>query len=363
MYKSFTIRNFRGFHKFNIADFERINLIAGPNNVGKTAFLEALFLHTGAYNISLVLTIEGMRGIPSMKIEFSPRTESPWDSFFFKFDASKSIELEAVDTEIGYRGMRLRLVTERSELGKVSRLVRVPSDDERAAQSGIEPIRVFALDYFENKSKKNGRTYYMISGPRGVIAEPLPPAAPVLSVYDGARTRIAPQEDAERFGMLESQGKHEIVLRALQIIEPRLSRLTVIVAGGIPMLHGDIGLGRLVPLPLMGGGMNRLASLVVEIGFAPKGVVLIDEVENGLHHSVLPNVWRSIAEAARTFDTQVFATTHSFECIAAAQKAFSEDSEYDFRLYRFERAAEEVRVVSYEKETLAAAIETGLEVR
>jgi AAA15 family ATPase/GTPase len=113
----------------------------------------------------------------------------------------------------------------------------------------------------------------------------------------------------------------------------------------------------------MGEGMARLASLVMYIGNAPDGVVLVDEIENGLHHSILSKVWGAIGEAARHFRAQVFATTHSLECIVAAHKAFSESEHYDFRLHRLERANETIRAVTYDQETLEAAIEIDLEVR
>ena len=53
MYKSFKIKNFRCFKELAITSFKRVNLIAGLNNVGKTALLEALFLHCGATNPEL----------------------------------------------------------------------------------------------------------------------------------------------------------------------------------------------------------------------------------------------------------------------------------------------------------------------
>jgi len=115
----------------------------------------------------------------------------------------------------------------------------------------------------------------------------------------------------------------------------------------------------------MGEGMTRLFSLVVGIGNAPDGVVLVDEVENGLHHSVLPKVWRAIAEAARQFEVQVFATTHSLECIEAAHRAFDEDLgfECDFRLHRLERVNGDIVAKTYDRDALRAALEMGLEVR
>ncbi len=51
MYKSFELRNFRCFRQLKVDNLERINLIAGMSNIGKTAFLEAVFIHCGAYSL------------------------------------------------------------------------------------------------------------------------------------------------------------------------------------------------------------------------------------------------------------------------------------------------------------------------
>lgn len=44
MYKYFKINNFRCFEKLELPELERVNLIVGKNNVGKTALLEAIFV-------------------------------------------------------------------------------------------------------------------------------------------------------------------------------------------------------------------------------------------------------------------------------------------------------------------------------
>ena len=110
----------------------------------------------------------------------------------------------------------------------------------------------------------------------------------------------------------------------------------------------------------MGEGMSRLARLVLGISAAPNGVVLIDEVENGIHHSELPKVWRVIDTAARQLSTQIFATTHSLECVRAAHESLAED---DFRLHRLEANDDGNRCVTYDPETIAAALEFNLEIR
>lgn len=361
MYHSFTVRNFRCFHELAVTDLERVNLIAGLNNVGKTALLEALFLHCGAYNPQLALRLNAFRGIEEVKVEFTRWAETPWDSLFTDFDTSKHVELISDNEATGHRLLQLKVVREPEELRKIGRSIQHRSDRAEAAPLSLEAAQVLQLEYEEEG--RQGK-YYMILDPKGPPrTEPIPPPPPFPAIFLAARGRTSLAEDAQRFGKLEIVRRHGVVLKAMQVIEPQLRQLTVVVTSSGPMIHGEIGSARLIPLPLMGEGMARLASLVLAIGNAPNGVVLVDEIENGLHHSVLAKVWRAIGEVAREFNTQIFATTHSLECIKAAHGAFSEGERYDFRLYRLERVDKTIRVVTYDQETLEAAIEIGLEVR
>jgi len=361
MYRSFKISNFRCFRETTLDNLERVNLIAGKNNVGKTALLEALFLHCGAYNPGLTVALDVTRGIEQAKAELQRWAETPWDSLFSEFDTSKIVQLVGEDEGAGRRTLRLKVVRQPEELACIVHSIQPSPDKSEGIPSlSSEMAQVLELECIEGEQS---RKYYMILDQKGVRFEPIPPRPPFPTVFLGSRGRISPAENAERFGQLQVRKQHDILLRALQVIEPRLESLSVVVTRGVPMIHGDIGLGRLVPLPLMGGGMERLASLVLVIGTIPNGVVLVDEVESGLHYSILPKVWRAIGEVARQFNTQVFATTHSLECIVAAHRAFSESERYDFRLHRLDRDKESISAVTYDQETLEAAIETGLEVR
>ncbi|MEW6716044.1 MAG: AAA family ATPase [Chloroflexota bacterium] len=360
MYQSFKVSKFRCFRELTLADLGRVNLVAGVNNVGKTALLEALFLHCGAHNPALTLNVNAFRGIESIKLEFGRWGETPWDSLFSEFDTSKIVELAGENEQTGHRTLRLRVIRQPQELVKIGQSIQHSPDEPEGVPLSSEIAQVLELECTEGEQR---RRYYMVHDQKGVRVEPIPPPPPFPAFFLAARMRIPLAEDAERFGKLEIIGRQDALLKALQVIEPRLRRLAVVVAGGAPMMHGDIGLGRLLPLPVMGEGMARLASLVLAIGNASKGVVLVDEIENGLHHSILPKVWRAIGEVARQFNTQVFTTTHSLECIVAAHRAFSESERYDFRLHRLERVNETIHAVTYDQETLEAAIETGLEVR
>ena len=192
---------------------------------------------------------------------------------------------------------------------------------------------------------------------------PIPPPPPFPTNYLFPRARVPLIEEAHRFGKLETKKQLNILTETLKIVDPRIDSLSLIVIGETPLIHADIGMDRFIPLAFMGDGMSRLASIVLAIVNSPNGVVLIDEIENGLHHSILHKVWQAIGKVARMFNTQVFATTHSMECVVAAHEAFVKSGPYDFSLHRLERINETIHDVTYDKETLGAAIEMGFEVR
>jgi hypothetical protein len=360
MYRSFKVSNFRCLAELSLTGLERFNLIAGVNNVGKTALLEAMFLHCGAYNPELILKVNAFRGVERIKLEFGRGLETPWDSLFNNHNISRAIELEGENKGTVNRSLRLKMVRRPDELAKVGQFILHGQDKPESGAISSEAVQVLELEY---KAGKQSGKYHMILGPKGLQTEPIPPPPPFPGFFLTARGRIPLAEDAERFGKLEISGQQNVLLKALKVVEPRLLRLAVVVTGGAPMMHGDIQMDRLLPLSFMGEGMVRLASLVLAIGNAQKGVVLVDEIENGFHHSILPKVWQVVAEAARQFDTQVFATTHSLECIVAAHRSFAESENYDFSLHRLEQRKETIHAITYDQETLAAAIETGLEVR
>ncbi len=90
---------------------------------------------------------------------------------------------------------------------------------------------------------------------------------------------------------------------------------------------------------------------------------LIDEIENGIHYSVLPDVWRLIFETAERLNVQVFATSHSWDCIEAFQKAAQENTETEGVLVRLDRDGEWIRAVDLGERELGIAVNGHIEVR
>ena len=359
MFRSIHIRNFRCFQDFSLGSLERINLIAGKNNVGKTGMLEAIFLHLGPGSPELAVRVNLLRGIepPDLNIE------NACGSLFHNFDLDHPIRILSRADDETVREIELSLIESPSKRvildnGKSH----VPfSTESSVSGNGAKELRIQYHDTLGQSStttahlvEENKKTSMTIERDKLVESPP--------GVFNTTESGFS-AKDVERFSKLEELGQESSVVEILRSLEPRLRRLTVLAKGTSPTVYGDIGASRLIPLPLLGEGMTRVFALVLAISVSPNGVVLKDEFENGLHYSVLRLVWKAIAEAARHWDTQIFATTHSFECIRAAHDAMEEAGVYDFRLHRLDRIDGEIRAVSYDREMLTTALVTDLEVR
>jgi AAA15 family ATPase/GTPase len=356
MYRSFRIKNFRCFKDLSIDNLECVNLIAGANNVGKTALLEAIIIHAGATRIELTIRLNGFRGREQFKVYEENASENVWVPLFYQYDDQKVIEIKAKDSNDNMRKLRLKFIQPNSAT--------IQQDQSSFERQGFilteSTSREFELEQVSCGVRK---VFRATIGPNGIELSPPPDPLPFPCHFFGARTKPNVLQEAEHYGHLEVENQENTILDFLKIIEPRLKRLAMIIAGGSPTLHGDIGLGRLIPLAFMGDGMRRLASLAISVANASGGVVLIDEIENGLHYSILTEIWLGIAELARQFDVQIFATTHSYECLTAAHRAFQKSKKYDFRLHRLDRIKDSIKAATFDGEMLEAALRAKWEVR
>lgn len=355
MYREITIHHYRGLSNLRLQRLDRFNLIAGGNNIGKTSVLEAVLFLSAPSNPAIVLDIEGIRGITSSVL--AP-DEPDWMHLHPDFDVERAIEVGADDD-----GIDRHLVAMTKPSQTVYRPVALAesgleTEDEIESEFGTFDLR------FQYRVNQRSAQFELETSDRGSyrysMDDLFEDQRPHL--FLSARHRGGRNEDVQRFSRLREQGQDGLAIRALRLIEPRLVDIEVLQKNRRPGLYGDLGGQRLQPLAVMGEGMTRLASIVLAIASAAGGVVLLDEIENGLYHQILPDVWAVIREAAVQYDVQIFATTHSLEAIHAAYAAFQDD--YHLSLYRLERNDEgAIEVVQYGQESLSAAIEFGFEVR
>lgn len=349
MFRSLNICNFRRFNELRIDQLSNINLFAGRNNSGKTSLLEAVFLLAGAGNARVAMDPYVLR---SWQPGDGAQANWPfWKQFFADLDTRRSIRIEGEHTVHGRLG--LGITSGRQPVAEIP-LART----DRVAETSINGERSLTFEYSgPSGAEVNSR---IIVNDEAARVEQGNITVPFSSIILLPRIKRSIQDDAMRLGQLRQRKQGDLVLRALQTVEPKLQSIEDNSSSGTPMIWGDIGLSELIPLSVMGEGMTQIARMVLAIATTSDGIVLIDEVEIGIHHSALVNMWRVVDEAAKQFRVQIFATTHSFECVTAAHKSLSAER---FRLHRLEVSDEESRCITYEPESIDSAVRHDLEVR
>ncbi len=346
MYEHITIHRFRLFRDVHVDGLRRLNLLTGANNSGKTALLEALLLVSGGANGELPLRLNRIRGLAASGT-VRQVANALFGPLFPNLDTADPVVIEARHSELGRVKVSLSL--------RDSVTTRLPLEPPQHAEEDLQHVSLNLS--FERDSAPQQEVEVKCT-PNGFEMQPPPTDAPLLCSILTSKTGNA-EEDAGRYSRLRVRKQGDVLLDALRIIEPRLEQIEVNSASGRSILCGDIGLPELLPLGLMGEGMSRVARLILAIADSPGGVVLVDEIENGIHHSVLPGVWRAVDEAAVRARTQVFATTHSFECVQAASAMIGDG----LRLYRLQPDVASQPIVDYPTEALEGALENGIEVR
>ena len=349
MLEQLRVRNFRGFKNVAIDRLGRINLVAGKNNAGKSTLLEAILMLCTAGNPQLadnpILT--RLRDPDAMPASI---WETLWTPLFFELNTDGPLEISGHHSSVG--DMSLAIALEWPVTTEVPRnkgngaLTKEHSDERQLTFTYTDPqagqIKSQARETAENVTFDRENHYTAVPS---VIVKP-----------EGGNIK----QLAVHLGRLRKQKRGDLLLDALRVIEPRLQAIEDNSSSGTPMIWVDIGLRELVPLPVMGAGMMNIARIVLAAAAVRDGVVLVDEIENGLHHSVLPDVWRVVEKTAELFNVQVFATTHSLECVQAAYNALGG---YGFSLHRLEVVDGTTRCVTYNEDAIDGAILHNMEVR
>jgi AAA15 family ATPase/GTPase len=303
---SIHIRNFRLFDSLDIEQVGQVNLISGKNNCGKTTLLEA---------INLMFLAD-------------------YDATFFA--------ISAVD-----------LLQKRGDW------------DENDPKKGL--LKLFNAPKEANLAKLNlhkiefttSSTQYVVNNKISQI--PYGNKAPILQAnFIKASFDL---ENLKDWSKIELTEKEKTVVEVLQSIEKNIERISVDTASKSAKIRVADS-PKPIPLKNYGEGMNRLLSIAIGLVNAENNILLIDEIDLGLHHSVQIKLWEIVFSTAKKLNVQVFATTHSNDCIAAfsnVSEKFEGMGNY-FRLQK-NRDSDGYRAVIYDAEMLESAVYQDIETR
>lgn len=361
------VKNYRGFDDFQLPDLGRVNLLVGANNCGKTSLLEAIQLLVSIEDLSALYSIMSRRGEIVESAESHGRLSR--GERYRMLDGRHLFFGHAIGLgswfEIASDDERMRAVvdSEPSET-KQSRLFREHPDFYAALVIdwkglGHPPEKVvipmasdgtLTVPRFSSRPE-NGRSN----------------RAPASFVTTDS---LSSEEVAAHFDRLVLTPKERLVEEALRIVEERVERIAttkidfdpyVRTRRGVMLkLHGQ---PNRIPLGSLGDGMWRLLGLALALANSEKGILLVDEIDTGLHYSVMEDMWRLVYQTARELDVQVFATTHSRDCVEslAAVASTTQHHEREIRIHRIDR--EHSRAVVFNEREIVIAAERGIEVR
>lgn len=386
MLDSLLIKNFRTLEHLEIRKLGRVNLIVGKNNSGKSTVLEALRIYAGNAHRPLLDAIargHDERYQVSDSASLDDETLLPFQDFFtgrrFPRNAETAIEIGSIGKPEARLTIKYALLEELEETiaddqkGVVNRIQRSLFSPDEKVEMDVDLQPVFIVQ----QGEKTWPLMKLISsGMRSrLLYESLPTQACSVVPTDF----ISMDELADAWDEIALTEQEEIVKRALRIISPEFESLVFVRAEGTSIgtrsrsmrtaMVKLSGMPRPVPLNSMGDGMLRVLQLSLKLFSARGGFFLIDEFENGLHYSVQEKLWRLLFEMSEQFNIQIFATTHSWDCIESFTKVAVDRPGMDdgvlFRLGRSVRTSDQGRVIAtvFDEAALQNITQKDVEVR
>ncbi|HTX37114.1 MAG TPA: ATP-binding protein [Bryobacteraceae bacterium] len=364
MVESLRIAGFKLFRDITLPRLGRLNLFVGENNTGKSCLLEAVSLYAGRTPIMDVLQTAASRSTERLR---------PWDSGALTeegtsithpvFDLFHRVGSEFVrEIVIGKVGdpspFRVELQLRQRVTNEDGFLRYVPVTTGTLMPEGIETL----LMVYRGDRQVGLITRRRLELHDRIVDDEKLSNDDALSVAFLPAKGFSDEKAATLWDALVQGPGQELVLDWLRIVDPRIQDLTYIGAGSRLALLKFEGQGR-VPLRSMGDGLTKLFHMALAVASASRGILLIDEFENGLHWRVQEELWHTLAKAARDFNVQVFCATHSRDCIEGFTAAVKEVGPGGAAIYRLERKGDDVFATDLPLINVDAAMREHAEVR
>lgn len=331
MISEIKIRNFKCFERLELAGCRRVNVLVGDNGSGKTALLEAIFWALSS-NPQMVLRYRQQRGFdgsfngPPQQIE-----QAIWREYFFDHDWKRTIEIELIGT--GPESRLLRIVRGHQQISVP--LVRGADEGEFATVQITMVWRDFqGKEHFGSFRFRDGQLKFEGG------EEDLPDF-----FYFPANQTISSIENAGRFSELSRARRAAEFAQEFRSEYGWLEDISIEVVAGAPAIYAALrGQNEKLPLPSVSGGINRIISVLLALASRARSVVLVDEIENGIYYRHHRSMWASLLKFTRSYEGQLFVTTHNDEWLQSLVDAAGSDVD-DIALWRVERDKENRPIV------------------
>ncbi|MBF0425460.1 MAG: AAA family ATPase [Magnetococcales bacterium] len=352
MIEEMHIRNFKCFAEQSLSGLKRVNVIVGPNGSGKSALLEALFLVAGS-NPGEAIRIKRIRGLEIGTVRLTKLDyEALWRDMFHSFDQEQAIEISLGNQNGMVRS--LRMAYEKNSVV----VMLLGSHSKEYDATAITPI-TFEWRFLGGDPIK---VAVELRPPELIFNPPGPPPQFPMSFID-ITPASSSEEIASIFSECSKRGQESVIINALKDEYPFLKGLSIEITGGTSTIFASVeNLPEKIPISHVSSGIGRLFTILLAIRSRENGIVAIDEIENGFYYDRMPSIWSLIHRFAVQYDVQIFASTHSWECLQAAA-ACAEQNPADFALVQTPRLGSEYPFAVHPGDMFALAMEQRVEIR
>lgn len=376
MISSLHLKNYRNLKELKINSLGRVNLITGKNNTGKSTLLEAIALFATKGDLALIYQFLSERGENFRQTENNKNStdvnlrslSSLFTNRVISFDRDDAIIIGSNENTLfgeapAGNSLSIRFVNyfdeiQRDNLGATITRKRTLLETN---ENGLLENYKIGLEI------RIGKSYNIIS-----IEEDRPyrfgfNRLSSTESYQFIRTRnIDKESNGNLFDTIALTEKEQFIIDALKIIEPTTERIAFIGENSRERTAVIKLANMATPLPLrsMGDGVNRILTIILALVNADNGYLLIDEFENGLHHTVQEKLWNIIFKLAQSLNVQVFVTTHSEDCILGFENILNNpENQLDGKLIRLDNTNGKIHQVEFNANELKIATDLNIETR
>jgi AAA15 family ATPase/GTPase len=342
--KDIAIKKFKCFENFSASGFQRVNLITGKNNVGKTTFMEACFLMSNLSNILRMWPFyEEETDFEIAKLFLILQQHREKQEFNLKW-LTEELKLNFEDIELKLKN-KLRLLV-------LSNNLSVCNYDEKNTK---EYIVICEEESYENQSFFNLGEFRKNPEYQDIYTKNH------LPLFNNSSFNAVSKNIDELINSIaDFKLKNQIGnLNNLLLSMFDVSEIDVI-KDNIMLRKND---GMLYKLSTFGDGVSHFIFIITSIMSSKNSVVYLDEIENGIHYSKLDELWEVILKTSKILNVQIFATTHSKECIDSYARVAKKLKDEEVMLIELGKNEDKIESIVFDYSGLLHHIEQKLEVR
>ena len=352
-FKNIEITNFRGIDYLKIEDFSRVNVLLGQNNSGKTTVLESLLMAMGMSNPDLPQNINSVRAR-----NFSSFADLTYMFRNLDIQTKPEMTVELFDATKRHLTLSMAYVFDQKAQSNYQN-GQIPTSETKTFLNTLK----MSFDIEEQEGQHSYESSITVNQEGYVMGKKIAEGYLEKNSVAFLSADLSAGNPAKDLVELAKRKRKDVVAEYLRNFDQRISAVEIL--NNVAYISME-GIDQLMAVNMMGDGMRRFLNIVSAAANPINNIILIDEIDNGLHYSAYKKLWEAIFALATSTNKQVFVTTHSKETLYYLNEMLQEAPDYkpDMRLYTLERTIKKgMQAYMYTHEGLAEACDNDVELR